>query len=224
MPESTFQFQNREYTFAPERDIGISELRHIKQWFPGSGLWTYNALTASTAMGDPDALACVVWIAMKKAGVKNLREPKALPDFSIVELMGSFLSENTDPAEEVPSCHLTLNGDAYTLDFNKSLTCKTMRKIKGWFPEIGNLVRFTVAVFAGDPDAMACVAWILWTEEGKEDVPDPHFIDFAVGEVMDSYVLEIPEVTTAEPPVFENPITGEVKPMDPPLPPDGTPS
>ena len=224
MPESTFQFQGKEYSFAPERDVGISELRHIKQWFPGSGLGTYNGLTASTAMGDPDALACVVWVAMKKAGVKNLRDPKSLPDFSVGELMGSFVSQAGFPPEPVPSCRLTLDGEEYTFDFEKFLTCKTLRKIKGWYPEIGNLVRFTVAVFAGDPEAMACIAWILWTEAGKEDVPDPHFIDFAVGEVLNSYVLEIPEELETEPPILENPITGEVKPVDPLLPPSGTKS
>ena len=82
MPASTFTFQDQEYTFAPEQDIGISELRHIKRWFPDLG--DYQAFTTAASFGDPDAIACVIWVAQRKAG-ERVREPINFPDFSSVK-------------------------------------------------------------------------------------------------------------------------------------------
>jgi hypothetical protein len=69
---------------------------------------------------------------------------------------------------------------------------------------------------------MACIAWILWTNAGMENVPLPQNIDFAIGEVMNSYEFEIPEEPDEpEPPAVIDLNTGEDKPMDPPLPSSG---
>ena len=221
MPESTFKFQGEEYTFAPERDIGIAELRFIKNWF-GLPLGTYNGLTAAASLGDPEAIASIIWIAQRKAGVKRIREPMNFPDFSVGEIMGSFTSENGSGYEKVPSCKLTLNGQEYTFDFVKLLTFKTLRQIKKWYPSIGSMVWFTMALFQGDPEAMACEAWILWGGPNDKSIPLPSSIDFAVGEVLDSYELEEPEEPEApEPPALVDPLTGEEKPVDPTLSPNG---
>lgn len=223
MPESVFTFQNKEYNFTPEKDLGISELRHIRSWY-GLPLGTYNGLTNAAVMGDPDALACIIWVAQKKAGVKNVRDPMHLPDFSVGEIIGSFVSESDKNTVTFPLCKLMLEGVEYELDLEKVLTCKVLRQIKRWYPEIGNFVRFSVAIFQGDPEAMACIAWILWTNAGMENVPLPQNIDFAIGEVMNSYEfeeLEEPEVEEPEPPAVIDLNTGEDKPMDPPLPSSG---
>jgi hypothetical protein len=221
MPESVFTFQNKEYSFAPERDLGISELRHIKAWF-GLPMGTYNGLTSAAVMGDPDALACIIWVAQHKAGVKNAREPMSLPDFSVGELVGSFVSEAERDRAVLPPCHLVIDGAEYTLDFQKDLTCKTLRQIKRWYPALGTLVSFTMSVFQGDPDAMACVAWIVWGGPNDKSVATPQTIDFAVGEVLESYDLEIPEEPDEpEPPPLIDPNTGEQKTMDPTLPSGG---
>lgn len=222
MPASTFTFNGEEYDFSPETDIGISELRHIKSWY--SDLGDYQAFTTGIMLGDPDAVACLIWIAQRKAGEKRVREPLNFPDFSVGEVMGSFVTDEGTPAiQKVPAMHMMLNGTEYEFDLERDLTYKTLKQIKRWYPEIGTLVRFTLGMFRGNPDALACVAWIVWGGPNDKSVPTPNAIDLAAGALIDSFDYEEPlEPELPDPPeLLQVRIGDEVKAVDPPLPSDG---
>ena len=221
MPESTFTYNGEEYSFSPERDIGISELRHIKSWF--SDLGDYQAFVTAASLGDPDALACLIWIAQRKAGVKKVREPISFPDFSIGEVMGSFVSiDGVHAVDKVQPIRLTLNGEEYTFDLEKNLTHKVLKQIKRWYPSLGSLVRFTVGMFRGDPDALACIAWICWGGPNDKSVPMPNQIDLAAGGLLDSFDYDEPEEPVMpETPEIQLPDQEEPEAVNPPLPSDG---
>ena len=217
MPESTFSFQGEEYTFAPERDIGISELRNIKGWFPDLG--DYQAFTAAASFGDPDALACLVWIAQRKAGAKRIKDPTNFPDFSIGEVMGSFMSEGVKTVQSVPPFRLTADGKEYSFDIESQLTYKVLKQIKRWYPELGSLVRFTVGVVRGNPDALACLVWIVWGGPTDKSISTPNQIDLAAGGLLDSFDYEEPKLPDEpEPPAALNLNAEEPAIVDPPLP------
>ena len=222
MPESTFTFQDKDYTYAPEHDIGISELRRIKNWYPSLG--DYTTFTAASALGDPEALLCVIWIGMKKAGVPRLTEPMRLPNFSVGKLMGSFRDENGENIyKSMPPIRLDIDGKPYVLDLDEQLTCYKLIQIKGWYPELGSITHLLMAIFRGDPDAMACVAWLVKEAAGELDVLEPPYQDFSVGEVIDSYELQDPVIPPdPEPPVFKGPDGKEKTYVDPPQPPSGS--
>jgi hypothetical protein len=221
MPESTFKFNGEDLTFSPEQDIGISELRHIKAWFPDLG--DYQTFTMQASLGDPDAVACIIWIAQRKAGNKKVREPINFPDFSIGEVVGSFASDGVRTVAKVPPLRLMLNGEEYTFDIEKELTHKVLKQIKKWYPPLGSLVRFTVGMFRGDPDALACIAWICWGGPTDKTVQTPNQIDLAAGGLIDSYDFDEPE-PPEEPDIPEtrlSTIGDAVAKEDPPQPSDG---
>lgn len=225
MPESTFTYQGTQYQFSTESDIGISELRHIKQWY-GSELGSYTGLTNRASYGDPDALSCIIWVALRKAGVQRLTEPMRLADFSVGQFMGSFITEGRPVRSPMPPMRLTLDGIEYTFDIDKELTRNTLVQIKDWYRELGSLVEFVTAFLRGDPDAMACTAWIVRNSAGEDNVPFPNQMDFAVGTVIDSYELD-PVEEPEEPPVprVKIDLDGEGEPTsDPPLPSGGAKS
>jgi hypothetical protein len=220
MPESTFTYNGEEYNFSPERDIGISELRHIKNWFPDLG--DYQSFTVASTLGDPDAMASIIWIAQRKAGVKKVREPISFPDFSIGEVMGSFVSDGVHTVQKIPPIHLLLDGEEHVFDIEKQLTYKTLKQIKRWYPPLGSLVKFTVGLFRGDPDALACVAWIIWGGPNDKSVLTPNQIDLAAGGLLDSFDFEEPEAPDLpEAPELHLPSQEDTEMVDPPLPSDG---
>jgi hypothetical protein len=141
-----------------------------------------------------------------------------LPDFSVSKVMGSFVTDGRHVHTPMPPVRLEIDGVPYTFDIGEQLTCNTLKKIKGWYPDLGSLVKFTLAFLKGDPDAMASVAWIVRTAAGEE-CEDPRFLDFAVGEVIDSYDMDpIKEIEDPEPPEILKDEKGYV---DPPRPSDG---
>ncbi len=224
MPASTFTFKGEELSFSPERDIGLTELRNIKGWFPDLG--DYQAFTIAASLGDPDALACLIWIAHRKAG-KKIKDPTNFPDFSVGEVMGSFVSDGVPTTiQRVPPIRLTLNGDEEVFDIEKDLTYKTLKQIKRWYPSIGSLVRFTVAIFRGDPDALACMAWVAWGGMTDKSIPLPANIDLAAGTLIDSFDYEEPEEPEEPeaPELLQVLLSDENKQVDPPLPSDGASS
>lgn len=225
MPDSTFTYNGQELSFSTTRDIGINELRHIKNWY-GSELGSYTGLTNLSAHGDPDALACVIWIAMRKAGLKP-REPMNMPDFAVGEFMGSFVTDGNRVYTTVPPIRMAIDGTEYTLDITHDLTLNRLRQIKRWYPEFGSLVTFSLGLFRGDPDALACSAWVVRTVSGEVGVPEPRLMDFSAGEVIDSYDIDEPEeAEIPEPPgLWKKPDEKESVVMaDPPLPTDGAKS
>ena len=204
MPNSVFTHLGVELTFDPTTDIGLVELRTIKKWYGPLG--TYTSLTMAAALGDPEALACIIWIARRKAG-KPATDPARLANFSLGEFMGSFVTDGKKVHKPFPPCHLMIDGKEYTLNIETDLTFQNMRQVKEWYPEIGNLFGFVTALFRGDPDALACTAWICMINAGESNVPLPSLQNFSAGEVMDSYEFDEP----LEP---EEPEVPEVKGTD----------
>ncbi len=216
MPDSTFNFKGDEYTFNPEVDLGIGMLRQIKRWYPSIG--TYTAFTQAATYGDPDALSCIVWVAQQRAGRTRIAEPMRSPDFSVGEFMGSF-AEGTGLT--FPNIMLKLDEKTYTFDTKTQLTRDVLRKIKHeWYPELGTYVGLMLAIAAGDPDAMAVLAWLVRTSAGERDVPAPDEMDFGIGEVINSYEFDAPpEQEAVKVPAPRG--QGKDTPVDPPLPSDG---
>ncbi len=214
MPDSTFTLHGTEYSFAAERDLGIRELRQIKQWYPALG--SYKALTTASTIGDPDALSCLIWIAQKRAGTPRLQEPMRSADFAVGELMGSFRIEGVSAHKSFPVLTLQIDDKTYQFD-SDTVSRNTLRQIKQWYPAIGAFIPLVIALVEGDPDAVASVAWIVRNQAGEVDVPRPPDMDFSVGEVVNSYdVAEVPNLEDDYTPL---PLTkdGE-RPVDPPMP------
>ncbi len=91
-----------EYIFDPFRDLTVSTLRHIKQWY-GPELGRLGPFVLAFGQGDPDAIACAVWVVRRKAG-ENPPEPSRAPDIEV----GTFMADmeqlvEPDPTEEVPT-------------------------------------------------------------------------------------------------------------------------
>lgn len=100
MPQSptySMEIDGEQYEFNDDRDLTLSALRHIKQWYPELG--TYNSFRLAYLNGDPDALACVRWIVLRGAGKPNVPEPKASGNFSLGDFMNSWLSDVNEPCE-----------------------------------------------------------------------------------------------------------------------------
>jgi hypothetical protein len=83
------------YSFNDDEDLTVSALRHIKAWYPALG--TYATFRVGYLQGDPDALACVRWIVLRRAGKANVPEPRQMPDFALGEFMNSWLGEDNEP-------------------------------------------------------------------------------------------------------------------------------
>jgi hypothetical protein len=93
-------WRGREYTYDPPNDLTVGTLRQIKSWYPELG--TYYGFDIAWRRGDPDAIACVMWVLQRKSG-ENAVEPRRLTDdFGIGEFMNSMVSA----AKEIcPECH-----------------------------------------------------------------------------------------------------------------------
>ncbi len=82
-----FEFDGTPYSFDPDRDLTLRNLRSIKSWFGQMG--TFSAFLDAFGAGDPDACACVVWMAKNHAGERNVLDPLRMADFSISGLLGT---------------------------------------------------------------------------------------------------------------------------------------
>ena len=93
-------------------------------------------------------------------------------------------------APKSPQWQVTVDGVDSIYDPWVDLTLGRMRQIKQWYPDIGTVRAFNTAFLNGDPDAMACVLWIIALKAvrpGQPNPPDPRqMADFQVGSVVAS--------------------------------------
>ena len=97
-------YDGHEYTFDAERDITVSGLRKIKEWYGpelGRNLSFQNALLQQ----DPEAVLCAVWLARRAAGEANIPEPNQMDDAPMNDLIqfiqpGDVEDENPTGGEE----------------------------------------------------------------------------------------------------------------------------
>lgn len=94
-PRWEFTYNDKHYVLDVGRDLTMSRLLHIKQWYPNLG--TMNRMVVGLIEGDPEAWACAIWAARKSAGETEVTEPKRMRDFSIWELMAD---EDLDDEDE----------------------------------------------------------------------------------------------------------------------------
>lgn len=98
-------FEGKEYVFDAKRDLTVSALRQIKEWY-GVELGRNMTFQAALLQQDPEAALCALWLARKAAGEENVPEPNRMPDFSVTELFEEGFEETEgkepDPTTEVP--------------------------------------------------------------------------------------------------------------------------
>ena len=93
----------KEYTFDPNRDLTLRKMRQLKGWY-GKEFASYSGLMAAIGAGDPDALACLVWIGRTAAGDGNVREPHMMEDFSLIDFMENLeYHPDADDADADPT-------------------------------------------------------------------------------------------------------------------------
>ena len=87
---------------------------------------------------------------------------------------------------------LEIDGKQFTFNDDKDITLANLRQIKAWFPDLGSYGAFRVAYLQGDPDALACIRWVV---RGRNKItPNPEPLnpdDFALGDFMNSFVFSI---------------------------------
>ena len=74
-------YRGKTYSFDPNQDLTLRRLRAVKGWYKELG--SFSAFNTALGQGDPDALACLIWICKQKAGEVNVREPMMMEDFAI---------------------------------------------------------------------------------------------------------------------------------------------
>ena len=72
---------DEEYTLDMDEDVKCSHLRQISKWYPGLG--TFASLYINLLRGDPDAVACAIWLVRSARGVNPNPNPRDLEDFSV---------------------------------------------------------------------------------------------------------------------------------------------
>lgn len=107
------QFDGKEYEFNAHRDLTIVRLRQMKAWF-GLELGRWSPFILALGQGDPDAVACVVWIVRTKAGEKNVPEPRLMMDFPVGTFMKELETEQDE--EEDPTSQVDGVRDEQTTD------------------------------------------------------------------------------------------------------------
>lgn len=90
----TMEIDGEKFSFNDDEDLTLTALRQVKSWYPDLG--SYTAFRLAYLRGDPDALACVRWMVLRKAGKTSAPEPRAMGDFPLGEFMNSWLSEDYD--------------------------------------------------------------------------------------------------------------------------------
>lgn len=91
-------FEGREYPLDLTELLTLSNLRKIKQWY-GLELGGMISFQEAFRLGDPDAVACAIWMARRAAGDENVPEPQNMPDFSIIGFFNG-LDEDVDAQAE----------------------------------------------------------------------------------------------------------------------------
>ena len=92
-----FDIDGQQISFCMDEDYTVPIARRIKAWF--SDLANYESFHLAFLRGDPDAICCVRWIVLTKAG-KKTREPNNMEDFGGVgNFMNSWVAADTEPCE-----------------------------------------------------------------------------------------------------------------------------
>lgn len=91
-----FNIDGKKYA-VNQSDFTMGRMRHAKQWF-GAEYGEYLTLLQKFMRGDADAVAFVVWIAMKVAG-ENPVEPRYM-DYAVGDIIMSAADE-AELAQEV---------------------------------------------------------------------------------------------------------------------------
>ena len=182
-----------EFEFDPDRYLTRSHLSHIKGWFPNSDLWQYWGFQQALGVGDPDAVACAMWMVRRKEGfTQNNPEPRSFArkigapdDFSVGKVI---IAPNRRPDLDPPRWQLKLDEDEeYTLDMDEHVTCAMLRQIAKWYSHLGTFAGLYIQLLRGDPDAVACAIWLVRTVHGVQPNPNPREMDdFSVGVVSAS--------------------------------------
>ena len=94
----SFTFRDKPYTFTPERDLTLRTLECIYDWY-GKDIGTYKRFMEAFGDIDAHAIACVIWIARRKAS-ENPPGPKDMEDFAIGADFLDTLQFVPDVAEE----------------------------------------------------------------------------------------------------------------------------
>ena len=80
-PRWALRLDGEEYDLDLDHDVSCSQLRQIGKWYGGLG--TYAGLYLNLLRGDPDAVACAVWLARSKHNVSPNPNPRDIEDFSV---------------------------------------------------------------------------------------------------------------------------------------------
>ena len=93
----------RTYMFDPQKELTVSRLRQIKEWY-GPEIGRYLAFIQAFAQGDPEAALAALWIVRMSAGEQGVPEPNQMPDFSMGDFYAEFIPAGEEPeAEQDPT-------------------------------------------------------------------------------------------------------------------------
>ncbi len=99
-------FNGRTYLFSPLSHLTLGPHRQIKQWFPDLG--TYRGFMAAFTAGDPDAIACALWLVRRAEGEMNVPEPNRMPADTNIGAM--FVEMNADASSRARATALRTAG------------------------------------------------------------------------------------------------------------------
>lgn len=219
MPEMTYELNGSTLRFNPERDLSVSTLRHIELWF--KDMDGYMPVSQRMALGDPDAIACLIWIAKRKNG-ESVREPRQSEDFAVGAFMDTGRDADGARTRRKPiSFRFDVDGTTYTYDPD-AITHHQLVKIKRWFPQLGSMAELYAGFAKGNADALASVIWAARTLAGEKEVPEPRYSeDYGIGEILstlepideempdDDALDEVAQPVEVPPEADENPTRAE---------------
>ena len=101
-PRWVLRLDGEEYVLDLDADVYCSQLRQIAKWYPQLG--TFAGLYINLLRGDPDSVACAIWLARSKHGVNPNPSPRDIEDFSVgvVSAAPNLPDEFDEPSIGVP--------------------------------------------------------------------------------------------------------------------------
>lgn len=102
-PRWVLNIDGEELTLDMDTDVMVSTLRQIRKWYPELG--DFSSLYIGMLRGDPDAVACSIWLArsIHHPGEPN-PAPRDMPDFSVgvVSAAPNLRDEIDEPVRSKP--------------------------------------------------------------------------------------------------------------------------